>query len=279
MCCHLKTNRVELSPTKRAQIYTRYLDGRSVPEIVRLEKVKRETVRDIIQRGNKDGRKSFYTKPGRGRKKKTSNRDDRALVRAASKDIRATLFALSTPSKSTKKLGRNTVRKILKSAGKAKRRPRRKPFLKEEHKKARKEWCREQKKLGRDWHKVCWSDEVTFEVGANGSVFYVTRGAGEEYLDKNLKPSFKSGRTSVGVWSCYCGDEMGPLVMLEKGERMTAARYKATLEEHFIPFYEEMVEKCGPDVVMQEDNAPWHKAKLVRNFLRKKKVKYIHWPV
>lgn len=130
----------------------------------------------------------------------------------------------------------------------------------------------------RDWHKVCWSDEVIFEVGADGSVFYVTHGAGEEYLDKNLKPSFKSGRTSVGVWSCYYGDKMGPLVILEKGERMTAARYKATLEEYFIPLYEEMVEKYGPDVVMQEDNAPRHKAKLVRNFLRKKKVKYIHWP-
>ena len=151
--------------------------------------------------------------------------------------------------------------------------------MKEEHKKARKEWCREQKKLGRDWHKVCWSDEVTFEVRADSSVFYVTRGAREEYLDKNLKPSFKSGRTSVGVWSYYYGDEIGPLVILEKGGRMTAARYKATLEEHFIPFYKEMVEKYSPDVVMQEDNAPWHKAKLVRNFLRKKKVKYIHWPV
>jgi DNA-directed RNA polymerase specialized sigma24 family protein len=61
---------VELSPTKRAQIYTRYLDGRSVPEIVQLEKVKRETVRDIIQRGNKDGRKvSIRSQEGVERKR------------------------------------------------------------------------------------------------------------------------------------------------------------------------------------------------------------------
>ena len=118
MCCHPKTDRVKLSPTKRARVYTRYLDSRFVPEIVRLEKVKSETVRDIIKRGNKNGRKSFYTKPGKGQKKKTSNRDDRALVRAANKDTRATLFAFGIPPKSTKKLGRNTVRKILKSGGK-----------------------------------------------------------------------------------------------------------------------------------------------------------------
>jgi hypothetical protein len=46
---------------------------------------------------------------------------------------------------------------------------------------------------------VCWSDKVTFHVGADGSIFYVTRGSREEYLEKNLKPSFKSGRTTVSV--------------------------------------------------------------------------------
>ena len=47
---------------------------------------------------------------------------------------------------------------------------------------------------------------------------YITHGLGEEFLDKNLKPSFKSGYILVGVWSCYCGDEIGPLVIIEKGE-------------------------------------------------------------
>jgi hypothetical protein len=41
-----------------------------VPEIVQLEKVKRETVRDIIQRGNKDGRKvSIRSQEGVERKR------------------------------------------------------------------------------------------------------------------------------------------------------------------------------------------------------------------
>ena len=35
-------------------------------------------------------------------------------------------------------------------------------------------------------------------------------------MDQNLKPGFKSGRTSVGVWPGYCGDEMGPLVIIEE---------------------------------------------------------------
>jgi hypothetical protein len=125
---------------------------------------------------------------------------------------------------------------------------------------------------------VCWSDEVTFHVGADGSIFYVTRGAGEEYLEKNLKPSFKSGRTTVGVWSCYCGDEIGPLVIIEKGGTMTAKRYLETVKKYFVPFYRRMRRKYGPRVVMQEDNTSWHKAKLVTDYLDKQKVKRLRWP-
>ena len=57
--------------------------------------------------------------------------------------------------------------------------------------------------MNRDLRKVCWSNEVTFEVGEDTNTFWVTRA--EEYTDKNLRPTFQSRRTTVGVWSCFCG--------------------------------------------------------------------------
>ena len=39
-----------------------------------------------------------------------------------------------------------------------------------------------------------------------------------------------------------------------------------------------MVRKYSPEVVMQEDNAPWHTAKLVRSFLDRQKVRRLRWP-
>jgi len=48
---------------------------------------------------------------------------------------------------------------------------------------------------------------------------------------------------------------------------MTAKRYLETLKEYFIPFYRRMVKKYSPSVVMQEDNAPWHTAKVVRKYM------------
>ena len=66
---------------------------------------------------------------------------------------------------------------------------------------------------------------------------------------------------------------MGPLVLIEDSGRMTAERYLQTVKKYFVPFYKRMVRKYGPDVVMQEDNAPWHTAKIVQAYLDQQKVK------
>jgi len=227
------------------------------------------TITSLLQRTKIQPVPTFKNKPRPGLKKKTNDRQDRALVRHANNNPREPLFALCIPSKSSKKLGRNTVRKVLKSYGKAKRKPCKKPWLRPENQTKRLAWSKDEKKGKRDWNTVCWSDEATFVVGEDRTVFYVTRAPGEEHLPKNLKPTFKSGRTAVGVWSCYCGDKIGPLVIIPKRGTMTAKRYLETVKKHFLPFYRQMKRKYGLGVVMQEDNAPWHKAKIVTNYLDK----------
>ena len=275
-----KTSRTETSVVQRAQVWTKYLEGHTYASISRTEGVPYSTVLDIIQKRLDSSDSGFKSKPRSGRPKKTSIRDDRALVRHAFQNPTDTLNTLATPSKSTRQLSRNTVRTILKTQGFNKRKPRKKPYLKPEHRTQRLSWSRAEKQGKRDWNKVCWSDEVTFEVGHDSRTVYVTRRSGkkEAFLDKNLKPSFKSGHTSVGVWSCYCGNEMGPLVILEEGGRMTASRYLETVKNYFVPFYKRMCRKYGPGVVMQEDNAPWHTAKIVRCYLRTQGVSLLQWP-
>jgi hypothetical protein len=82
-----------------------------------------------------------------------------------------TLKALSTPSKSGEQLHHYIVAIILKSFGKAKRRPRKKLYLGKIHKYKRRQYYRAEKAMGRDNRKVCWSDEVTFEVGEDLTTF------------------------------------------------------------------------------------------------------------
>jgi hypothetical protein len=99
------------------------------------------------------------------------------------------------------------------------------------HKQKRRFHCRDEKAIERDNRKVYWSNEVTFKVGEDLRGFWVMRGARreEEYADKHLRPTFKSGRTTIGIWSYFYGDEMGPLYMLPEGENMIAKRYKWVL--------------------------------------------------
>lgn len=70
------------------------------------------------------------------------------------------------------------------------------------------------------------------------------------YASQNLRPTFKSGREIIGIWGCFCGDEMGPLYVLPKGQNMTAKRYHYVLQRHFIPFYNRMRRKYGNQVVI-----------------------------
>jgi hypothetical protein len=97
---------------------------------------------------------------------------------------------------------------------------------------------------------MCWLDEVTFYVGVDGTVFYIMRGSGEEWEEKYLQPTFKSGRIVVSVWSCFYGDKMGLLVIIPKGGTMTAKRYLETIKEYFIPFYCLMRKKYGLKVII-----------------------------
>jgi hypothetical protein len=65
-----------------------------------------------------------------------------------------TLEALSTPSKSGKKLNHHTIAIMLKSFRKAKRRPRKKPFLNTLYKRKHQEYCQAKKAIERDNKRV-----------------------------------------------------------------------------------------------------------------------------
>jgi len=272
------TSRRETTLEKRADVWAWYRVGKTYSEIGRLTDLTKSTVAKVVQREKKrTGQDRFSNAPRPGRPPKLTPKGERRLLRAASKDTRATLAALSTPSKSGKQLSRTTVRKVLKKNGKARRRARRKPYISKVHKRRRVRFGKAEKR--RNWRRVCWSDESNFEIGYDGRNWWITRAPGEEYLEKNLKPSFKSGRTSVGVWGCFMDTTLGPLVILPKGARMNQTRYtEEILKPHFVPFYKKMRRKYGREVVMQEDGAKYHFAPIPAAYKESHKVQRLDWP-
>jgi hypothetical protein len=79
---------------------------------------------------------------------------ERALIRHADKNPKDSLFTLATLSKSGVKISRNLVRKILKKYSKAKRKPRKKPYVSSINKKKRSTFCQAQKKAKRNWNRL-----------------------------------------------------------------------------------------------------------------------------
>src|SRR5664279_753121 len=108
----------------------------------------------------------------------------------------------------------------------------------------------------------------------------VTRGSGreEEYANKHLRPTFKSGRKTVHVWGAFCGAELGPLYILPEGESMIAKWYKYVLQTYMVPFYNRMKAQHGEEVAFMEDNALWHTAKKVQKYLLSKGINRMPQP-
>ena len=141
-----KTSRQELLLAQRALIVHQYRDGATIADIHHEFETPRSTIRSILDRYENYTGFEFKNKPRCGVKPKLNLRQERALVRHADKYPRDTLFALATPSKSGVQIGRNLVRKVLRKHGKAKRRPRTKPYITSINRKKRSSFCRARKK-------------------------------------------------------------------------------------------------------------------------------------
>ena len=110
------------------------------------------------------------------------------------------LAALSTPFKLGTTFSCKTVRAYLKAVNYLRFKARKKPYLTKKHKEARLCWVR--KHLGwtlEDWKGVIWTDEATFKTGLDLRTCYVTRKPGTAMESRYLKPTFKSGRTTLGI--------------------------------------------------------------------------------
>jgi hypothetical protein len=73
----------------------------------------------------------------------------------------------------------------------------------------------------------------------------------------------KGRGVSLMVWGCFAGNIRGPLVPFY--ERCNSETYITTLEQHLVPFIENLPADIKNDAIFQQDNAPIHTAKITKN--------------
>src|SRR5579862_6636255 len=169
----------------------------------------KETIHQVLKRAVQHPEDPTATRPRSGAPKKLSLRDERHLVRTAVNNRNISITALCKQFSCCAA----TMKAALSKYGYHKRVARRKPFLTANHKKKRLAFAQAHEYWeDKDWERVMFTDECNIKLGLDGRVYWIWQRADEEFHEKCLKSIFKSGRTSVGIWSFIFKDQKGPLV-------------------------------------------------------------------
>jgi transposase len=213
-----------------------------------------------------------------GRKKITSQHDDRVMVRAimtnrrkSSKDIADDLNEAGV------RVSSRTVRRRLWQAGLKAKTPRKKPFLNMVQRRKRVEWAKQH--IGwtaEQWKKVIFSDESRISIFGQDGLQYVRRRTGEAHRPECCTPSMKHP-VSVMLWGCMARDGMGRLQIMDGN--VTARKYIDTvLEKKLMSSAKDIFKVENPEFIFQQDGAPCHTAKICKDWFERHGVTVLDWP-
>ncbi|GFW82590.1 transposable element Tcb2 transposase [Trichonephila clavipes] len=215
---------------------------------------------------------SFTRRPGSGRPRQTSRREDHNILRNARVqpiDSSAAIQAHVAPSLGTPVSSR-TIRRRLAEGHLGSRRPLRVLPLTPTHRRLRLEWCRARENwTAAEWNQVAFCDESIFSVSSDDNRVRVWRPRGEL-----LNPAFALHRHTVPtadvmVWGNIAYNTRSPLVLIRG--TMIAQRYvhgilitpHVSITPHVLPL---MQWRSG--AIFQQNNARPHTAWVSQDCLR-----------
>ena len=146
----------------------------------------------------------MHRKPKSGRTPKTTERQQRALVRLVKADPTKTTIDVWKHASDVfgVEICNQTARAILNRHKMFARRPARKPLLKKCHRRAQLHFARaHQHRSVADWRRVIWSDESKFNLFTSDCTTTIRRPPGKRFDNKYIKGTQKfGGGGSVLVW-------------------------------------------------------------------------------
>ena len=172
-------SRPRLSQEARVRVVVLAEEGYSMNKIAQRLQIGRRTVQEIVKKHKETG--SVKDREGRGRKKKTSNREDGCIIKASLKDRRksSTILCKDINANLDIVISPRTIRRRLLEAGLKSCRAKKKPLLSVKAREKRLAWALEHQSF--DWTRVVFSDESRFCLISDRPV-NVRRRPGEEYL-------------------------------------------------------------------------------------------------
>lgn len=229
------------------------------------------TVTRLVKTFREDG--TYKRKPcGGSHAKKLSDRDVRSIVHY-SKIHRCSSLSEITNACPTQ-VCRRTIQRVLHKNGIFSRIAVKKPFLTPRHMSQRLAFAQKYRGWSaKEWERVVWTDESTFEIGKNSRQIHVWRSAYERYSSSCLAPTFKSGRTSLMIWGAFAGGQKSELVFMPKGQRSAKDFIEVVYNAKLVHFMGQI-----PQGVLMEDGAPVHRSKICEEWRQSHLLEKLNWP-
>ena len=140
-----------------------------------------------------------------GRKRKTSQKEDRIVVRKSKTDRFKTASQIKAEMQTDYDvdISVSTTRRRLREASLNACRPQKKPRLTSCHKKKRLDFAKaHQNWTAEQWTQVVFSDESRFLLHRSDGRIFVRRMTGEEVKENCVQPTVRHGRGAIMVWGC-----------------------------------------------------------------------------
>lgn len=259
-----------LNDEQKRRIIARLEEGRSLRQTAAEFNVSHTCVAKIRNRWHQNH--NFNRLGGTGQWRVSTNEEDEALV----EHIRQNPFSTAVEAREATNFPGHvrTARKRIKEAGLKNSAAARKPFLTDILKQRRVEFCNEY--INRDanfWNSVVFSDEKVFQSSHSGRV-RVYRPRNCRFEERYVQQMRNSGRFSVNVWAWISAEGQGMCFRID--ERLTGPVYRNILENVMLPSVRERFP--GDNFIFQQDNAPVHTARIVRDWIEENDINTLPWP-
>lgn len=271
----MASKRKEHSNDLRQRVVDHIQAGDSYGETARQLKLARSTVQKIFLKYKKVH--SVSNIPGRGRKRATTEREDRTILKKMKQNRRksASSIAAEMGEEFSLKISPTLVRNRLQAAGYHGRIARAKPWIDKCNYIHRVRWARSYLERPLEfWNRVLWSDESKFTLFGSDGMVRVWRTPQETLKKECLKPTVKHGGGSVMVWGCMSASGVGNLTFIEG--TMDGEVYQRILDDNLMQSMQKL--GMGEGVIFQDDNDPKHRAHAVRDFLLENAIETLPWP-
>jgi transposase len=219
----------------------------------------------------------FTRRPGSGRRRITSARDDRFLVSTILRNRNCSAVTARNRLLEVRNVNvcENTVRRRLHENNLKSYRPATGPKLHRHHRVARLNYARDHSNWNvNQWSNVLFSDESRFCINSPDGREKVWRRPGERFAQCNISPRVPFHGGSLMVWAGIAFDARTDLVFIENGS-LTAVRYiEEILDQYVVPF----APFIGELFLFMHDNARPHTAQIVRLYLEDVRIPTMDWP-